>query len=84
MWFAALGSYQHNRWYVSLVARLLKEPNDDVVDLLAYNPFPKSPPKYIRSEFYRYQFTDMISGRNGSWWHRTYKGILKISTYIVI
>jgi hypothetical protein len=24
MWFAALGSYQHNPWFISLVYRLLK------------------------------------------------------------
>jgi hypothetical protein len=39
------------------------------------NPFPKSPPKYIRAQLYEYHFTDMPARRaTGQWWRREYKG----------
>ena len=41
MWFAALGDYRQNPWFVGLVLRLL-ENSPDVTQLLASNPFPKS------------------------------------------
>ena len=48
MWFAALGTYQSNRWFVNFMVRLLQgEPS--VLRLLKYNPFPNAPPKYIRA-----------------------------------
>jgi hypothetical protein len=66
MWFAALGSYRSNRWFVDLVMRLLQgEPR--VLRLFSYNPFPKAPPKYVRALTYSYTFTH-FGGR--SWWNR--------------
>lgn len=56
MWFAALGSYQHNPWLIHLIHKLLVGEKD-VLKLLAENPFPKKPPKYIRSRLYQYRFT---------------------------
>jgi hypothetical protein len=73
MWFASLGNYQRNPWFVVLVGRLL-EGSKDVAGLLQYNPFPVERPKMIRSSFYSYHFTDLESGKNGSWWQRTLKG----------
>ena len=37
--------------------RRLKEGSPDVLALLAKNPFPGSPPKYLRAVLYRYAFT---------------------------
>ena len=71
MWFAALGSYQNNRWFVDFVLRLLQgEPG--VLRLLSYNPFPKSPPKYIRAVTYSYTFTHF---GDRAWWQREENGI---------
>ena len=43
MWFAALGSYQHNPWLLGLVFRLL-EGREEVVDLLdPASPFTMGP-----------------------------------------
>lgn len=56
MWFAALGSYQHNPWFVHLVYKLL-EGDRDVLDLMGKNQPFKKPPRYIRAQLYKYHFT---------------------------
>lgn len=63
MWFAALGQYGNNPWFVNLIAKLLTN-NEDVMDLLASNPFPYTPPRMIRAQLYEYHFTKP----NGSLW----------------
>jgi len=71
MWFAALGSYQENRWFANLLLRLLQgEPR--VTHLLSYNPFPQSPPKYIRARLYLYHFTHW---GERAWWTREERGL---------
>ncbi len=75
MWFAALGSYQQNRWFANLLIRLL-EGSPDVIALLETNPFPNAPPHYIRAVGYEYHFTDFASRRaTGDWWRRERKGL---------
>jgi hypothetical protein len=71
MWFAALGNYQSNRWFVGFMLRLMQgEPS--VLRLLRYNPFPGAPPKYIRARLYQYHFTKF--GETG-WWKREERGL---------
>ncbi len=67
MWFAALGSYRENLWFVGFVAKLL-EGSPDVAALLERDPFPAKPPRFIRALVYDYSFTDR--GEPG-WWKRT-------------
>lgn len=70
MWFAALGTPQQNPWFGGLVVRLL-QGSPDVSRLLARNPFPDQPPRYIRTSFYRYRFTTVEERRqSGAWWKR--------------
>ena len=70
MWFAALGAPQQNPWFGRLVIRLL-QGSRDVSRLLAHNPFPDQPPRYIRASFYRYRFTTVEEHRqSGAWWKR--------------
>ncbi len=70
MWFAALGTYQQNPWFASLLERLL-EGTPEVTALLAHNPFPNAPPHYIRAISYEYHFTDFTARRRtGNWWTR--------------
>jgi len=70
MWFAALGTPQQNPWFGGLVVRLL-QGSRDVSRLLAHNPFPDQPPRYIRASFYRYRFTTVEEHRqSGAWWKR--------------
>ena len=70
MWFAALGSYRNNRWFVNMILRLLQgEPS--VLRLFSYNPFPKEPPKYVRAITYSYTFTHF---GDRAWWAREETG----------
>jgi predicted DCC family thiol-disulfide oxidoreductase YuxK len=70
MWFAALGSYRQNPWFLGLCDRLL-ENSPEVVALLERNPFPEAPPRYIRGILYDYQFTTPAERREtGAWWKR--------------
>jgi lipase maturation factor 1 len=75
MWFAALGSYQQNRWFANFLVRLL-DGSPDVVALLETNPFPSAPPRYIRAVGYDYRFTNFAERRaTGDWWRREQKGL---------
>jgi lipase maturation factor 1 len=70
MWFAAFGTPRQNPWFIGLVLRLL-QGSRDVNGLLANNPFPDKPPRYIRAMFYRYRFTTEEERRQtGAWWKR--------------
>ena len=70
MWFAALGDYRQNPWFVDFCERLL-HGSPDILALLAKNPFPEHPPRYIRAEFYDYHFTNFAERRkSGAWWKR--------------
>src|SRR5579864_78075 len=70
MWFAALSNYQQQPWFVNFMVRLL-EGSPDVLALVANNPFPASPPRYVRAQVYDYQFTSFAERRaTGDWWRR--------------
>ena len=71
MWFAALGTYQQNRWFVTFMIRLLQNDRT-VLGLLGYNPFPKEPPRYVRARLFQYHFTRF--GERG-WWRREEVGM---------
>ncbi|SPE54724.1 hypothetical protein SBV1_1930042 [Verrucomicrobia bacterium] len=74
MWFAALGTYQQNPWFINFCVRLL-EGSPPALVLLKQNPFPKAPPRYLRARAYDYHFTDWATRRKtGAWWRRTEKG----------
>src|SRR5881409_1315281 len=51
-----------------LVQKLL-EGEKRILSLLAHNPFPNAPPKYIRADWYQYRFTK--PGEH-AWWTRTF------------
>jgi predicted DCC family thiol-disulfide oxidoreductase YuxK len=74
MWFAALGTYRENPWFIQFCGRVLQN-SPEVLSLLKTNPFPNGPPKYIRAMLYEYHFTDLATRRaNGEWWRRELKG----------
>jgi predicted DCC family thiol-disulfide oxidoreductase YuxK len=74
MWFAALGNYRTDPWIIQFLERLL-EGSPPVLTLLEHNPFPASPPRYIRAQLYEYSFTTPAERRaTGDWWHREWKG----------
>jgi hypothetical protein len=70
MWFAALGDYQGNPWLIRFMVRLL-EGSPPVQDLLAGNPFPDAPPRYLRATTWDYRFcTQAERAATGDWWVR--------------
>lgn len=75
MWFAALGNYRTNPWFVNLMIRLL-EGSPQVLGLLGKNPFPAVPPRYVRALVYDYRFTSSAERRaTGNWWQRKLEGL---------
>lgn len=74
MWFAAISPQYAETWLLPLVIKLLNSDRA-VLRLLRTNPFPDSPPVYIRALLYRYRFTDRAQHRTtGAWWQRTLIG----------
>lgn len=68
IWFAAMGTWRHYPWTLSLVWHLLH--NDaDTLRLMAKNPFPDKPPRYIRVLHYRYKYAPP-GNPEGAWWTR--------------
>src|SRR5436190_2303193 len=70
MWFAALGGRRQEDWFQNFMVRLL-ENEPAVTRLLARNPFPDKPPRYVRAILFKYQFTTSEERRaTGAWWKR--------------
>ena len=75
MWFAALGNYQENPWFSNFMIRIL-QGTPEVTALLASNPFPNGPPRYVRAVAYDYHFSDFSARQaTGDWWRRERKGL---------
>jgi hypothetical protein len=67
MWFAAMSRYANEPWFVNFAAKLL-EGDRAVLSLLRWNPFPDSPPRFVRAELYRYRFsTEEERRQSGAW-----------------
>ena len=74
MWFAAISPGYAQPWLRPLLQRLLRNDRP-TLRLLRHNPFPESPPKYVRAQLYRYRFTTLEElRRDRAWWHRTLVG----------
>lgn len=70
VWFAAMGSPADAPWTLHLVWKLLHRDRG-VLSLLAGDPFPEGPPRYVRARLWRYRFAR--AGEHG-WWHRELLG----------
>lgn len=68
IWFAAMSNYERHPWVVHLIWKLLHN-DPGALSLLAGNPFPDGPPRFVRVELYRYEFTDWGDETN-AWWKR--------------
>ncbi|MFI6494814.1 lipase maturation factor family protein [Streptomyces sp. NPDC050564] len=74
MWFAALSPLYAAAWFPALLLALL-ENNPAVLRLLRRNPFPGSPPVFVRIRLYEFHFTSWSELRaTGAWWNRTLVG----------
>ncbi|VIO86413.1 Uncharacterized protein BM_BM5010 [Brugia malayi] len=56
MWFAALGTYHNNAFFLSLTYHLLRN-NSEVTYLMKKYPFEEKLPKFIRADLYLYHYT---------------------------
>jgi len=70
MWFAAISPGYAAPWLTPFLNRLLR--NDAAtLKLLRRNPFPESPPRFVRAQLYEYRFTTPTElRRDHAWWHR--------------
>lgn len=70
LWFAALETFNDNLWLQNLVTRIFQK-SPDVLALMRTNPFPTTPPKYVRFLRYEYEFSkwDNLLTRK-EWWER--------------
>jgi hypothetical protein len=66
MWFTQFGEIDEEPWLAELVAKLLNGDRG-IKSLLATDPFPDAPPRFVRGETYLYRFTRF--GEKG-WWKR--------------
>ncbi|MDH5515751.1 MAG: lipase maturation factor family protein [Gammaproteobacteria bacterium] len=73
MWFVTLHP-KHFPWFDNFMQALLAG-SPSVSKLLAHNPFPDNPPRFLRVEAYEYHFTRKDEReRSGRWWKRTALG----------
>lgn len=70
IWFAAMASPGDYPWTFHFVWKLLHN-DPGTLSLLANNPFPDTPPHYIRARLYHYSFAPI--GEPG-WWRREQVG----------
>ena len=66
IWFAAMAAPAEYPWTLHFVWKLLHNDRG-TLSLLANNPFPNEPPRYIRARLYRYQFAPL---GESAWWKR--------------
>jgi hypothetical protein len=68
MWFAAMATPDLYPWTIILVSKLLHN-DPGTTGLFAHNPFPDTPPRYVRAVLYRYWFAKP-GNPQGLWWDR--------------
>jgi len=69
MWFVTMHP-NYLPWFHRFLQSLL-DNSPAVTALLAHNPFPDQPPRYLRVDAYRYRFSDnSLRDKTGQWWQR--------------
>ncbi|HEY4222666.1 MAG TPA: lipase maturation factor family protein [Myxococcota bacterium] len=64
----------YSEWFLVFLERLL-DNDAATLALLADNPFPDAPPRFIRARYYRYRFATRREHREtGAYWQRTLIG----------
>jgi len=59
-------------WFDIFLMKIL-EGSPQVMELIAKNPFPEKPPRFLRAVMYDYNFPDKEKHKEGLWWVRTHK-----------
>ena len=73
IWFAAMSTPDQYPWTVHMIWKLL-HADAGTLSLLAGNPFPQGPPRYIRAVLFRYRFAPPGNAA-GAWWEREPVGL---------
>jgi len=74
VWFVPPQFPEFMYWFDRFIIKL-EQGSPEVLDLLAYNPFPQAPPEYIRIQVFQYEFTDFQErSETGNWWKYKYLG----------
>ncbi len=73
-WFIPLEPQQQHPWIVHLLWKLLHN-DKSTLSLLANNPFPNEPPKFVRVLLYRYKYAP-LGNKEGAWWQRGQSEVL--------
>ena len=72
--FAAISPTYGRQWFAGLLERLLRG-DAATLKLLRHNPFPESPPIYVRAQMFRYRYSTPSELRHDRvWWHRAPEG----------
>ncbi len=64
---------QYNAWLIHLMGQLLASDQHSPVNVVLSvggNPFLDAPPRFIKADLYRYEFTHANSG-DKNWWIRS-------------
>ena len=78
LWFAALDPMGSLGWLEALADRL-RTGVPEVLALLDRNPFPGTPPRFVRAMLYDYRFsTPEERRRTGAWWVRELEGTIPL------
>jgi hypothetical protein len=72
IWFAAMATPSQYPWTLHFVWKLL-QGDRGVMRLLANDPFPETPPRWVRARYYRYRFAEP-GDPSGAWWKRELLG----------
>lgn len=72
IWFAAMSTPDQYPWTLHLIWKLLHNDRP-TLDLLANDPFPDKPPRWIRAQLYRYEFAPPGNPAH-AWWTRELVG----------
>lgn len=68
IWFAAMATPNEYPWTVHFQWKLLNN-DPGTLSLLANNPFPDEPPKFVRAVRYRYRYAP-LGNKDGHYWER--------------
>lgn len=70
MWFASLSRCQDNPWLIRLQEQLLQGA-PIARGFFREDPFPEAPPRFVRTRFFDYRFTNLSEWRaTGAYWTR--------------
>ena len=74
MWFCGFTPWYGQPWFANFVAKLLQN-DEKTLSLIAENPFPGKPPRFVRARLYEYRFTTREErAKTGATWVRTLRG----------